>query len=468
MLRHIGCTAGSQDFAGLVGDEIEFRRRLAPADLTSKRVMLPAMFRHVVGQASGFGRVAAAARLVAGAGALQESSLAVCEVAQLLAARLGFGADLRHDIAVVYERYDGKGFPSGVPGDEVSWPARVVQVAEAATLHHEIGGTTAAVDTVRARRRGAYHPEVVDPFCADAASLLAGLDGDDLWNLTLDAEPGDRPLLDGDRLDEALRAMGDFADLKSPYLVGHSTGVADLASAAAAGCGLPAADVTLVRRAGWVHDLGRVAVSAQVWGSPGALTRDQREQVRLHPYYTERILDQSPGLRPIAALASTHHERMDASGYHRGSQAGTLPPAARILAAADMYHALTEDRPHRAPYAPDAAAKELRGEVRAGRLDADAVTAVLAAAGHRVPRRRTGVAGLTPRELEVLRLVARGRSTREIASELVLSHRTVEHHIENIYTKAGVRTRAAAAAFALQHRLVDGSWGVSPRCPDAR
>jgi DNA-binding CsgD family transcriptional regulator len=150
-----------------------------------------------------------------------------------------------------------------------------------------------------------------------------------------------------------------------------------------------------------------------------------------------------------------HHERMDASGYHRSVGSTALPAAARILAAADAYVACRQARPHRPAYSAEEARRELENDVRAGRLDADAVDAVLQCSGHRVGRRRAEVAGLTAREVEVLRLVARGLSTKQIAAALHISPRTAEHHIEGIYAKTGVTTRAAATAFALQHQLVD-------------
>ncbi len=456
LLRNIGCTAGAQDFAALVGDEIEFRRAVAPLDLSSRRGLLSYLRRHAVGQSAGVsGRLATLFRLATHPNLLNEASAAVCEVAQRFAARLGFGERLQDDLLLLYERYDGRGVPAGLPGAEVTWPARVVQVAEAAVLHDELGGIAAAVEMLRARSGAAYHPDVVDAFCADAADLLTGVRDDGGWQLALDAEPGERPVLSGPTLDDALRTMGDFADLTSPYMVGHSAGVADLAAAAARAAGLPAHDVTLLRRAGWLHDLGRVAISAQIWGSPRALTRGQRARVRLHPQYTGRILAPSPALRPVAALAVTHHERMDGSGYHRGGTAADLSPAARLLAAADVYRALTEQRPYRPAYSADDAGKELLEQAHTGQLDGDAAAAVLTAVGRRVPRRRNGVAGLTSREIEVLRLLARGRSTKEIAVQLLVSQRSVEHHIERIYAKAGVRTRAAAAAFALQQQLME-------------
>jgi DNA-binding CsgD family transcriptional regulator len=200
-----------------------------------------------------------------------------------------------------------------------------------------------------------------------------------------------------------------------------------------------------------------VGVSAGVWTKAGALSEREWEQVRLHPYYTERVLARPGRLARLGALAALHHERLDGSGYHRGAPAALLSPAARILAAADAYQAMTEPRPYRPARGAELAADELRREVRAGRLDRDAVDGVLAAAGHRVQRgRRPFVAGLTEREVEVLRLVARGHSKKEIAARLVIAEKTADNHVQHIYEKIGVSTRAGATLFAMeQHLLTD-------------
>ena len=377
----------------------------------------------------------------------------MCEVAQRLTGRLGVGLLLRDGLAALPARYDGKGRLSRVPREQVPLAAQVVHLAQVAVLARQAGGTAAAAAAVRDRRGRALFPDLADMFCATPGQFLPG-DGEPLVEAVLDLEPGRAVMLDEEGFDEGLRALADFTDLKAPCTAGHSRAVAGLAAAAAQQCRLPGADVTLVRRAGWVHDLGRVTVSAAVWEKRGPLTRDERERVRLHAYHTERVFDGVPSLRPIAAVAALHHERGDGSGYHRALSAGSLPPVARILAAADVYAALVTDRPHRPALVADGAAATLRAEVRAGRLDADAAQAVLAAAGHRAGRRRAAVAGLTARETEVLRHVARGLSTREIAAQLVLSPKTVERHIESIYGKAQVRSRAAATLFAMQHDLV--------------
>jgi HD-GYP domain-containing protein (c-di-GMP phosphodiesterase class II) len=194
-------------------------------------------------------------------------------------------------------------------------------------------------------------------------------------------------------------------------------------------------------------------VSVAVWDRAGPLVRDELEQVRLHPYVTERVFSRSPVLSPVAALAGRHHERVDGSGYHRAQQGRELGRAERILAAADVYAALVTGRAYRAALSPADAATTVRAEARAGRLDGDAVDAVLSAGGHPGRRRQAAVAGLTGREVEVLRLVARGMSNAAIAAELVLSRKTVEHHVEAVYSKLGVHSRSAATLLAMQKGL---------------
>jgi DNA-binding CsgD family transcriptional regulator len=175
----------------------------------------------------------------------------------------------------------------------------------------------------------------------------------------------------------------------------------------------------------------------------------------MHVYYTERVLARSPALAQLGAIASQHHERSDGSGYHRAMRGSALSPGGKLLAAADTYQAMIERRPNRAAHAAEAAATALEREARDGRLDRDAVTAVLAAAGHRVePAKRALAGGLTERELAVLRLLAHGRSTKQIAAELRIAPKTADNHIQSIYSKAQVSTRAGATLFAVERGLL--------------
>jgi len=208
-------------------------------------------------------------------------------------------------------------------------------------------------------------------------------------------------------------------------------------------------------RAALVHDVGRAGVPSGIWDRPGPLSAEQWERVRLHPYLSERVLCRCALLAPFADLAARHHERADGSGYHRGASGDQVALGARLLAAADAYHAMCEDRPHRPALTPADAASQLLDQVDAGRFTRVEVAAVLDAAGQaRRPARVVRPAGLTAREVDVLRLIARGHANKEVAAALGISPKTVGHHIEHIYAKAGVTTRAGATLFAMEHGLL--------------
>src|SRR5439155_23970977 len=231
---------------------------------------------------------------------------------------------------------------------------------------------------VRERAGGELDPSLVAAFAGRARALFEVTAAPSVWEPFLAAEPAPVLRLSAARVGEVAEAFAHFVDIKSPFTLGHSTAVARLACAAAAALGLP--DPEAVRIAALLHDLGRVSVPNGIWDKPGKLNPAEWERVRMHAYQSERILSQTPLLSTYAALAGQHHERCDGSGYHRG--ATQLPKAARLLAAADAYHAMTEERAHRPAHAPAAAAAMLVEEARAGRLDREAVEAVLAAAGH--------------------------------------------------------------------------------------
>ena len=291
-------------------------------------------------------------------------------------------------------------------------------------------------------------------FAGAADSLFAELDSVGPWEAVVSAEPASRYWLAGSELDVALEAVADFVDVKSPYTIGHSKGVAALADAASSSYGIVEADATQLRRAALVHDLGRLGVPNLIWDKQGPLTPSELERVRMHPYLTERMLASSAALAPLAAIAVQHHERLDGSGYPRGLTGADMTPAGRLLAAADSYHARLEPRPHRPPQPREQAASELRSDVRAGLIDGDAAEAVLAAAGHRASKRREWPAGLTSREVDILRLLARGMSNKQIADALVISPKTANTHLEHIYAKLGVSNRALASLFAAKHGLI--------------
>jgi HD-GYP domain-containing protein (c-di-GMP phosphodiesterase class II) len=241
--------------------------------------------------------------------------------------------------------------------------------------------------------------------------------------------------------------------------VGHSAGVAELATAAGRRWGFEDAELVAIRRGALVHDVGRVAIPVRIWQQAAPLTPDDWEGVRLHAYHSDRVLTHSQFLAALSPVATFHHERLDGSGYHRGATGAALSRPARLLAAADVYHAMTESRPHRPALTPERAAQELGREVRAGRLDADAVTAVIEASGQRAPRVERP-SGLTAREAQVVGLLARGLQTKQVARALGISIKTADRHVQNAYRKIGVSTRVAAALFAMEHGLA--AWGELP------
>jgi HD-GYP domain-containing protein (c-di-GMP phosphodiesterase class II) len=317
-----------------------------------------------------------------------------------------------------------------------------------------MGGVEAAKELARERRGEQFDPSLADLIEAEGGVILSGLDTVATWDAVIEAEPALAVVLSGERFDAALLAIATFVDLKSPYFLGHARAVSELAAEAGARLGLAEEEVRLLRRAGLVHDLGRLGISNAIWDKRGPLGAGEWERVRLHPYLTERMLRQSQALAPLAGIAVQHRERLDGSGYPRGISGAGISRPARILAAADAYQAMREPRPHRPPRSAEDAAAELRADVKAGRHDAEAGEAVLGAAGHRVARRREGTAGLTPREIEVLRLLARGLSNKEIAERLVISPKTVGNHVEHIYSKINASTRAGAGLFAMQRGLL--------------
>jgi DNA-binding CsgD family transcriptional regulator len=316
-----------------------------------------------------------------------------------------------------------------------------------------------ALDAARDRRDRTYDPALADVFVAHGNEWFDRLAETDPWDAVLALEPEPHRMLGGADLDEALTVVADFIDLKSPYMGGHSRRCADLAAGAARLIGLPEEDVTALRRAAFVHDFGTTVVPNSIWDKPGPLTRTEFDRVELHPMLTEQMLRRSPALATLNTTACAHHEKCDGSGYHKRLKADAEDLRACVLAATEIYVGLTAERADRPPFAAEDAAAELRRLESAGVLEPRASRAVLVAAGHGEPRRPSGrrpvhPGGLTAREVDVLRLAAKGLTTRQIADRLYISPKTADHHIQHIYGKIDVSTRAAAALWAMQHTVV--------------
>jgi HD-GYP domain-containing protein (c-di-GMP phosphodiesterase class II) len=459
LIMWIGCHADSHEFARWFGDDISVRHDAYLVDWSGLPYYRFLMSNVARGESLMRRLNVMAALLINARGQLSRLIHSHCVSAALLADRIRLSPDVAAALAFTFERYDGGGLPSGAHGDAIPIQMRVAQLADMAEVHHRTYGVEGTVAMARRRRRGQFDPQVVDAFIEDAEQILAGPGPGDVWDAALREAPDRNQRLDAEALESLLVALGDFVDLKCPFTLGHSRATAQLASDAATAVGLDLDAVTLTRRAGHVHDLGRIGVSNQIWSKPGSLTAAEFERLRLHPYLTVRILSQVPALAPVAELAGNHHECVNGSGYPRGLAGTALSLPDRLLAAAVSYQSACEPRPYRDKLSPAAAAQRLRQRVRAGELDQVAVEAVLHAAGHPAERPNPRPSGLTPREMEVLRLVARGASNKEIAAALVISEKTARNHVERTYAKIGVSNRIGASMYALRCGLVSPAQG---------
>ena len=454
-LAWVGCVADTPVLASWFGDDIAFRRDGLPADRAGMP-MLGLALRHIGAGSGPLNRLRLGATFVLTRGAgVEQGLISHCLTTGRMADRLGLGGEVSDPLQQVFTRWDGKGVPHGIAGEQIVPLVRLFHLADSVEVIHRTDGVDTAVEVARARRGTQFAPPVVDVFSGSADEVLADLDTITDWNELIQGEPGLQDRLTDEELDQALEAIADFTDLRSPFRAGHSRAVAGLCARAAELCGLPSPEVTTLRRAALVHDLGMHGLPATILEKPGPLTATEAERMRMHAYYTERMLSRPPALARIGAVAALANERLDGSGYHRGLSGPAIPVAGRILAAACAFQAMTEPRPHRPALSAKAATDELRAEARAGRLGADAVDAVLAAAGQRRAKRRSGPAGLTAREVEVLILIARGASNKQVARVLGITAKTAGTHVERIYTKIGASTRSTATLFAMQQGLLD-------------
>jgi HD-GYP domain-containing protein (c-di-GMP phosphodiesterase class II)/DNA-binding CsgD family transcriptional regulator len=442
LLRFAGCVSTSVEEASFGGDDLALRSALLFADLSD-----PGDLVRRLGSGdyvpAGSGPIDLPAFAERGPQLAPGVLAAHCEVAVSLATRLGLQGEELRTIATYHERFDGRG-PLGLAGGLVPLGSRILAVAQAAELHREhAAGERRAV--LRARANHWYDPHVVEIALADDAPLE-----DSPWS-ELEAAQGRTPrAFDEEQLPELLRALGDWADLKSPWFAGHARAVARTAATVARAEG---EDAALLSAAATVHDVGRVGVPNGVWDHPGVLDAAQTARAQTHVGIASTILSRIPGLEAVRRLVAVHHERPDGSGYPSALDGGSLSRAARLLAAADVWVSLGQPRPYRPAFSKDGAARVLREEVAAGRLDARAVASVLDGAGFAyAPEPLPN--GLSAREVEVLGLVARGLTNKQVGAELGLSARTVQQHTLRIYRKIGVTTRAAAALFAAQQDLL--------------
>ncbi|HET6894998.1 MAG TPA: HD domain-containing phosphohydrolase [Candidatus Baltobacteraceae bacterium] len=476
LLTDAGCTAwASHTAATLLDDDRASRRDLFfftdPAD---PRDMLKWMVRYLAtGQRIGVRLRRAANLAVAGRRFMTEALQNTSEAAARFARRLDRSPRVQDALRNAFERWDGSG-PWGQRSDSIPLISRITYAAIYLEVFHGIHGRTAAIDLARNRRAKDLDPSVADAFVriAKRDDFWHGLEGDSIWTLVREMEP-ESPFryFSEERLDDAARAFGDFADLKSFYTGGHARRVSALAESMARIMNLSQQEVRDVRRGALLHDIGVVAVPSFMLHKPHErLSEAERETVNLHPYHSERILARASAFATVRRMVAAHHERPDGSGYFRGLANDEVPVGARIIGAADCFDELTHDAPARTALPHENALKRMSGDV-GGAIFADAYEALqgvlqsggtLQASGAEhesvpVPKSMPSAwpAGLSDREVEVLRMLCAGASRRDVAQRLSLSEHTVRHHLEHIYAKIDVRTRVEATLFAIEHGLLE-------------
>ena len=341
-----------------------------------------------------------------------------------LAARLGLAESVCEALAHAYERWDGKGYPDGLAGEEVPVAVRVVAVARDAELWARRAGLAGGGRGAGAPARPRLRPGGGRRRSSTAASEWLGR------RRRRSVRRGARRRAGtggDDRRGRARRGAGGGGRLHRPEVAVAPRSLDRVwprwRPPPPGAAGLP--DARRRRRSvgrRWCTTSGGSACPNGIWDRPGPLSADQWERVRLHPYLSERVLHRCTLLAPFADVAARHHERADGSGYHRGASGDQLDLGARLLAAADAYHAMTEDRPHRPALTP-----------ATPRRSCSTTSTPAASAGSRstpcsppparpaARRRWPDPAGLTDREVEVLRLIARGQANKQVAATLGIS-----------------------------------------------
>jgi HD-GYP domain-containing protein (c-di-GMP phosphodiesterase class II) len=456
LLRFLGTTAISCEAAALMGgDDHAALRKLAVVDPASPASVLAFVTRELGKGARAGARAGMAARFLADRQAFAQLAAAQCNLAMTLAHRLGMRTTVVQSLGQMFERFDGKGLPNRFKSDALHAPARILHLASLVEVQRQLLGADVAVDSVR-RSQGRIDPLVSEAFLKRPQDHLVRLSAPSMWIDFLASEPEPRRVVAKARLGDIAEAFARHVDMKSPFTLTHSTGVSRLVTEASIRSRRTHEDVETLRVAALLHDLGRTSVPNGIWDKAGPLTPGEVERARQHVPQTDRILKQASPFATVARLAGLHHERLDGTGYARGVSGVALPFGARLIAAADMFHALTEARPHRPALMLEEAGDVLTNEARTGRLDRAAVESVLSTASATHARvRGAWPAHLSEREVEVLRLMARGLSPKELAAKLGSPVKAVQQTLQSIYAKTEISTRPAAALYAMEQNLIE-------------
>ncbi len=371
LLKDAGCSANANRMAVLFeADDIETKRTSKLIDWSDRRAAFLWSVRSVA-PGSGLRKRIEVLKGIRDEGEVTRKFMeARCDRGAEIARMLFLSESTAAGIRCLDEHWDGRGMPDGLRGEEIPLAARITCLAQTVEVFHANEGLKAARKMVKARRGTWFDPALVDAFlevCKDR-EFWASLEHPDVseW------EPPDFALSgDEDRLDRIAEAFARVIDAKSPFTARHSERVAQVADGIAAVLGFDDDERRTLRRAGLLHDIGKLAVSNRVLDKPGKLTEDEFTAIKTHPVYSLQILERAPCFAGLAELAANHHEKLDGSGYPRGLTAQDLDLPMRVLAVADIYEALTADRPYRTPLTAEEALAIIDRDVP-GKLDPDA------------------------------------------------------------------------------------------------
>lgn len=352
LLKDAGCSSNAARMAALFGsDDRAVKPRMKLVDW-HRRAQLALRTATTVGMGSGLAsRVRHLLAIARTPDMTRELIQVRCDRGAEIARRLGFPGATADAIRSLDEHWCGLGYPIGLAGDEIPLLARIASLAQVVEVYHDREGLTVALDVARERRGSWFDPALVDRVIRwrDDGAFWRTVRGPEAVVSVIGAEPADRVrVVDATGLDEVARAFADIIDAKSPYTFHHSTNVAAYAERAAHTAGLPRDEAARLRRAGLLHDIGKLGVSNLILDKPGALTGDERAEVMRHPVHTWEILSRVGAFAHFARTASLHHEKLDGSGYPWRVRGEDLDAPARLLVVADIYEALTADRPYRA------------------------------------------------------------------------------------------------------------------------
>jgi putative nucleotidyltransferase with HDIG domain len=275
-----------------------------------------------------------------------------------VALRLGFPRATAHAIRSLDEQWDGSGLPDGKRGTEIPILSRIAGLAQTIEACRSQQGVTYALGVARSRRGRWFEPRLVDIVSTweNDTEWWAKLESPDVTAEVLALKPCNHVRLVDERgVDDVARAFADIIDAKSPFTYQHSTRVSEYACGIAERAGLSQEEIRRLRRAAWLHDIGKLGISSRLLDKTGPLTKVERKEMKRHPLHTWEILSRVGAFADFARMAAQHHEKLDGSGYPWGVKADELDAATRILCVADVFEALTSARPYRAGLAPSVA-----------------------------------------------------------------------------------------------------------------